>query len=71
VARKCLDNTVLLDRFIPRGSLVSVYIKGIHLNPSYHPSPHQFNPDRFDHAIKPGTFLPFGDGKSRFEVLER
>lgn len=45
---------------IPKGSILGVYIKGVHLNPEYHPDPLLFNPDRFDGDIDPLTFIPFG-----------
>lgn len=32
------------------------------MDPDNWPEPLKFNPDRFLEPIKPGTFLPFGDG---------
>ncbi|KAJ3336070.1 Cytochrome P450 4d2, partial [Kappamyces sp. JEL0680] len=62
VPRTCTEDVTLQGHHFKKGTLFHVYIRGIHMNPRYHPNPTQFNPDRFDGEIIPGTFLPFGDG---------
>ncbi|KAJ8681696.1 hypothetical protein QAD02_017488 [Eretmocerus hayati] len=54
------------DIVIEKGTVVYVSLDGLHEDPEYHPDPLKYDPDRFSesrkHEIKPGTYLPFGDG---------
>ena len=62
VPRTNKEQVILHGKVIPKGSFIHVYVKGLHMNPHYHPNPKLFNPDRFEEEMTPGTFLPFGDG---------
>ncbi|KAG8247675.1 hypothetical protein J6590_055620 [Homalodisca vitripennis] len=62
---------------LEKGNVVAIPVRGIHMDPKYHPNPEIFNPDRFnDNFHKPNpTYLPFGDGPRmcigmRFAILE-
>ncbi|KAE9597265.1 hypothetical protein Lal_00007458 [Lupinus albus] len=47
---------------IPKGWKVMPLFRNIHHNPEFYPSPHNFDPSRFEMAPKPNTFMPFGNG---------
>lgn len=47
---------------IKEGETLVIPMCAVHLNPNYYPEPEVFKPERFDMPIKPGTYLPFGDG---------
>ncbi|CAL0312124.1 unnamed protein product [Lupinus luteus] len=47
---------------IPKGWKVMPLFRNIHHNPEFYPTPHKFDPSRFEIAPKPNTFMPFGNG---------
>nr|WET52700.1 cytochrome P450 [Phaedon brassicae] len=76
IEAKCSNE---VDFILDRGTLVSIPVAGIHMNPDYFPEPDKFDPDRFSEEnrkkILPGSYLPFGSGPrncigSRFALLE-
>uniref|UniRef100_A0A1B6JHJ0 Cytochrome P450 n=1 Tax=Homalodisca liturata TaxID=320908 RepID=A0A1B6JHJ0_9HEMI len=65
------------DVVLKKGDIVAIPVRGIHMDPKYHPDPEVFNPDRFtDNFHKPNpTYIPFGDGPRmcigmRFALVE-
>ncbi|CAG9859947.1 unnamed protein product [Phyllotreta striolata] len=64
---------------LKKGTIVSLPIIGIHMDPIFFPNPEKFDPERFNEEnrahIVPGSFMPFGSGPrncigSRFALLE-
>ncbi|NP_001311890.1 Abscisic acid 8'-hydroxylase 3 [Capsicum annuum] len=47
---------------IPKGWKVMPLFRNIHHNPEFFPDPQKFDPSRFENALKPNTFMPFGSG---------
>ncbi|PIN16443.1 Cytochrome P450 CYP4/CYP19/CYP26 subfamily [Handroanthus impetiginosus] len=47
---------------IPKGWKVMPLFRNIHHNPEFFPDPQKFDPSRFEGALKPNTFMPFGSG---------
>ncbi|KRT83650.1 cytochrome P450 [Oryctes borbonicus] len=51
---------------LEKGTLVLISALGLQRDPEYFPDPEKFDPDRFSNEneskIRPGTYLPFGDG---------
>ncbi len=57
---------VLNDVFLPRGSMVVLYINGIHRRGDLYEAPDEFRPERFlDVTPDPYHWLPFGGGINR------
>uniref|UniRef100_A0A1B6H281 Cytochrome P450 n=1 Tax=Cuerna arida TaxID=1464854 RepID=A0A1B6H281_9HEMI len=52
------------DVVLKKGNIIAIPVRGIHMDPKYHPDPEVFNPDRFtDNFHKPNpAYIPFGDG---------
>ncbi|KAJ3615413.1 hypothetical protein MTP99_007480 [Tenebrio molitor] len=65
---KYLDNETVQDvefdgYTIPKGVIVFVFIRGLHMNPKFYPDPEKFDPSRFDNVErKQSAFMPFGAG---------
>ncbi|KAJ8681697.1 hypothetical protein QAD02_017489 [Eretmocerus hayati] len=68
-----IDRVALFDYKIPdtgtvieKGTVVYTSLNGIHRDPEFHPEPLKYDPDRFSEKrkqeMKPGTYMPFGDG---------
>ncbi|XP_039312731.1 probable cytochrome P450 6a20 isoform X2 [Solenopsis invicta] len=64
---------------VPKGTLITVPLLGVHRDPSIYPDPDKFDPERFNaDKVKerhPYAFMPFGDGPrncvgSRFGYLQ-
>ena len=77
--RVALEPDVAEGMTIARGTIVGVFIYGIHRSPLLYGSPDAFRPDRMTdaamHARHPYAFLPFGGGPRRcvgdqFALLE-
>ncbi|KHN37509.1 Abscisic acid 8'-hydroxylase 4 [Glycine soja] len=60
--REAVVDVVYKGYLIPKGWKVMPLFRNIHHNPEFHPSPHNFDPSRFEVAPKPNTFTPFGNG---------
>lgn len=59
-------DVVLNDVFLPRGSMVFLYINGIHRRGDLYDAPDEFRPERFlDTTPDPYHWLPFGGGINR------
>lgn len=54
------------DVTVPEGTCVMISVKGLHMDPNYHPEPEIFNPERFSEENKSNirgyTYMPFGEG---------
>ena len=61
IVRMARRNTSLGGHRLPRGTLVSVFVYGIHRNPRHWSDPEGFDPDRFL-TQHPQAALPFGLG---------
>lgn len=63
-SRTTSRDTELGGYFIPKGSLISMNIHAIHMNPKEWDRPEEFNPNRFTEESCPNKFayLPFGAG---------
>ncbi|XP_020281109.1 probable cytochrome P450 6a14 [Pseudomyrmex gracilis] len=59
-------NLPTTDIHIPKGTLISIPVHGIHRDPAIYPDPDKFDPERFDAdqiaARHPYAYLPFGEG---------
>ncbi|KAK2463189.1 hypothetical protein APHAL10511_004844 [Amanita phalloides] len=60
---------------VPKGTLLTISIAGVHYNPRYWEDPHEFNPSRFLGDWERDAFLPFAAGARaclgrRFAELE-
>ncbi|KAL1116660.1 hypothetical protein AAG570_005132 [Ranatra chinensis] len=62
--RECTKDCILDGVLIKKGVQVFIPVPSLHLDPEYHPRPHQFDPERFTEGRSPppGTYLPFGEG---------
>lgn len=64
--RYAIDDVEVNGLEIPKGTLLMLYINGIHKDPEAYPDPDTFNPDRFlgtrPHST---TWIPFGGGAHR------
>ncbi|KAF7840839.1 abscisic acid 8'-hydroxylase 4 [Senna tora] len=60
--REATVDVVYNGYLIPKGWKVMPLFRNIHHNPEFYPSPHNFDPSRFEVAPKPNTFMPFGNG---------
>ena len=59
-------DVVLNDVYLPRGSMVFLYINGIHRRGDLYDAPEEFRPDRFlGTTPDPYHWLPFGGGINR------
>ncbi|MYR07371.1 cytochrome P450 [Gordonia sp. SID5947] len=59
-------DVVLDDVFLPRGSMVFLYINGIHRRADLYDAPDEFRPERFVGVTPdPSHWLPFGGGINR------
>ena len=59
-------DVVLNDVFLPRGSMVFLYINGIHRSGDLYDAPDEFRPERFlGTTPDPCHWLPFGGGVNR------
>ncbi|HET9564774.1 MAG TPA: cytochrome P450 [Mycobacterium sp.] len=59
-------DVVLNDVFLPRGSMVILYINGIHRRADLYDAPDKFRPERFlETTPDPYHWLPFGGGINR------
>ncbi|KAJ3092524.1 hypothetical protein HK102_006301 [Quaeritorhiza haematococci] len=51
---------------IQKETRIVISVQALHLNPKYWSNPEKFDPDRWEESrkaeLKPGAFLPFGDG---------
>lgn len=65
-ARAVKRDVVLNDVFLPRGSMVFLYINGIHRRGDLYDAPDEFRPERFlETTPDPYHWLPFGGGINR------
>ncbi|MCH9669325.1 MAG: cytochrome P450 [Actinomycetia bacterium] len=65
-ARMVNRNIVINDVYLPRGSMVFLYINGIHRDGDLYEAPDEFRPERFLEAQPdPYHWLPFGGGINR------
>ena len=65
-ARAVNRDVVLNDVFLPRGSMVVLYINGIHRRGDLYDAPDEFRPERFlGTTPDPYHWLPFGGGINR------
>ena len=66
VNRVALEDDVLGEYHLPKGTIVNLFAYGAHHNPKYWENPNQFNPDRFIKAAtkqRPSfSYFPFGGG---------
>lgn len=61
--RQCLEDCVIDNIPVPRGSQVGVGVYALHHNEDYFPDPFKFKPDRFkDTAGRQDAFVPFLKG---------
>lgn len=55
-----------VDLFLEKGSILTIPVGGLHMDPQYFPDPERFDPDRFSEENKKkiisGTYMPFGSG---------
>ncbi|WP_197318991.1 cytochrome P450 [Saccharomonospora sp. NB11] len=66
VARKVTRDIQIGDMRIPAGHTVMPSIGLVHADPTHHPEPDRFRPERFVDANPPtGTWFPFGGGVRR------
>ena len=77
--RESTEDIVLGGHRLPKGTLVAVYIRGIHRRADYYPAPEAFSPERMLPEAKKARprqhYLPFGAGPrvcigSHFALLE-
>ena len=61
-ARFSLEPVEVLGQVLPKNSMFQIFIGGLHINPKYWDRPMEFDPDRWDKPIVPGSYMPFGDG---------
>ncbi|XP_011706829.1 PREDICTED: probable cytochrome P450 6a13, partial [Wasmannia auropunctata] len=51
---------------VPKGTLITIPVLGLHRDPSIYPDPDKFDPERFNadkiEERHPYTYLPFGEG---------
>ncbi|KAH6825968.1 cytochrome P450 [Perilla frutescens var. hirtella] len=60
--REAVVDVVYKGYLIPKGWKVMPLFRNIHHNPEFFNEPQNFDPNRFEVAPKPNTFLPFGTG---------
>jgi cytochrome P450 len=64
--RKALVDAEIAGFHIPAGSLLSIYIYGVHRNPDFWIAPERFDPSRFEKERRAGrppyAHMPFGGG---------
>ncbi|CAM6118119.1 unnamed protein product [Calypogeia fissa] len=65
IPRKAADNIVYNGLLIPKGWAVILLQNFLHHDPANYKDLESFNPNRFDAAPKPNTYLPFGLGSHR------
>ena len=54
------------EKKLPKGTIITLHIGGVHLHPQYWENPKEFIPERFDETknkITPFTYFPFSIGK--------
>ncbi|CAM9768514.1 unnamed protein product [Phaeothamnion confervicola] len=56
------EPTEWVEHFIPKGTSIMLFVKGVHDRPDLWPDASRFDPDRFMRPVAPYTFLPFIDG---------
>ncbi|KAJ3269973.1 hypothetical protein HDV01_000779 [Terramyces sp. JEL0728] len=62
VFRSPNQDTEILGYPIKKGTRCGVFIRGLHLDEKLYKNPLEFNPDRWNEPIIPGSFMPFSDG---------
>ncbi|XP_011875041.1 PREDICTED: probable cytochrome P450 6a14 [Vollenhovia emeryi] len=66
--RVCTKETDLptMNLRLPKGTLITVPVLGLHRDPSIYPDPEKFDPERFNADVigkrHPYAYLPFGEG---------
>ncbi|XP_039312728.1 probable cytochrome P450 6a14 isoform X2 [Solenopsis invicta] len=64
--RVCTEEIELPNIRIPKGTLITIPLLGLHRDPSIYPNPEKFDPERFNaDEIKkrhPYAYMPFGEG---------
>ncbi|XP_066903317.1 probable cytochrome P450 6a23 [Halyomorpha halys] len=74
--RLCNTNYTFPNGYtIKKGEALQIPVSAIHKNPDYYPDPEVFKPERYDNIMRPGTWLPFGEGPRvciamRFALLQ-
>ncbi|KAJ3308253.1 hypothetical protein HDV04_001510 [Boothiomyces sp. JEL0838] len=62
VFRAAKEDTQVLGYNIKKGTRCGIFIRGLHLDGKLFKNPLEFNPDRWNGPIVPGSFMPFSDG---------
>ncbi|WP_262920717.1 cytochrome P450 [Hymenobacter sp. 5516J-16] len=66
--RVALEDDEFQGRPIPKGTLFSLYVYGLHRHPDLWPEPNAFRPERFGPGAQPAVpaygYLPFGAGRA-------
>ncbi|KAH7849815.1 hypothetical protein Vadar_023405 [Vaccinium darrowii] len=60
--REAVDDVEYKGYLIPKGWKVMPLFRNIHHNTEFFSDPQKFDPSRFETALKPYTFMPFGSG---------
>ncbi|KAG4951819.1 hypothetical protein JHK84_045174 [Glycine max] len=60
--REAVEDVEFQGYLIPKGWKVLPLFRNIHHSPDNFKEPEKFDPSRFEVALKPNTFMPFGNG---------
>ncbi|XP_071052485.1 cytochrome P450 4d2-like isoform X2 [Onthophagus taurus] len=80
IGRQAINDVEYDNKIIPKGTMINVFIYGVHRNPDFFPDPLTFKPDRFksENTISnqnPYAYIPFSAGTrncigQKFAMLE-